>query len=380
MAKAAYVGVNGTPKKITNMYVGVNGTPKKVLKGYVGVNGVPKLFWESSAQAYSWDLWTTVEGQQLFTDDSVFTVSKRYGKIAYWGLVPNSTHSGYYTPILMSPDPQARAAWVRVRNTSTGSATTYGAITNIEDVNGNTWYCACPQQAMLVFNSAPSFLITDEIKTIDEYAQIFLDKIYAVPFHEDYQAGESYTLPTSDLSKTVRKVIGTFLHRNINYYSVSTAYQLLSDNIDTIISFIENEVTAKGNEHRLLLINIYLYYGEGNDTVEIQALHGTNYTIGSVNSITNASVINSSTVAHYNYKSFSSPDYPDPNFDYSEEAYPDWATLVHINDYDNPSSIGYETMDAWDSQFPSIPYRVGLMVDEGNYYKGTQITNLGIDL
>lgn len=271
MAKAAYVGVNGTPKKITNMYVGVNGTPKKVLKGYVGVNGVPKLFWESSAQAYSWDLWTTVEGQQLFTDDSVFTVSKRYGKIAFWGLVPNSTHSGYYTPILMSPDPQARAAWVRVRNTSTGSATTYGAITNIEDVNGNTWYCACPQQAMLEFNSAPSFLITDEIKTIDEYAQIFLDKIYAVPFHESYVVGEDYTLNLIDNELTLRKALGTYLWWLISDYGTQTEMTALSDNADTIMSTL---LTSIGND---TFVHIVIGYLSGD--AKIYVYHATT-TIG----------------------------------------------------------------------------------------------------
>ena len=31
-----YVGVNGSPKKVSKLFVGVNGTPKEVKTGYTG--------------------------------------------------------------------------------------------------------------------------------------------------------------------------------------------------------------------------------------------------------------------------------------------------------------------------------------------------------
>lgn len=47
MAKAAYIGVNNTARKVTKIYVGVNNIARKVVKGYVGVNGVARQFWPS---------------------------------------------------------------------------------------------------------------------------------------------------------------------------------------------------------------------------------------------------------------------------------------------------------------------------------------------
>ena len=48
MAKAAYVGIGGTAKKVKKIYVGVGGVAKKVKKAYIGVGGVAKLWFNSS--------------------------------------------------------------------------------------------------------------------------------------------------------------------------------------------------------------------------------------------------------------------------------------------------------------------------------------------
>ena len=66
MAKAIYVPVNGTSKKVKTWYVSVNGVSKKVKKAYCSVNGVSELFWDDSAPAgalyWHGDLCTSLTG------------------------------------------------------------------------------------------------------------------------------------------------------------------------------------------------------------------------------------------------------------------------------------------------------------------------------
>lgn len=46
---SAYVGVNGTAKRIISGYVGIDGVARKVIKGYVGDNdGIARLIWSGT--------------------------------------------------------------------------------------------------------------------------------------------------------------------------------------------------------------------------------------------------------------------------------------------------------------------------------------------
>jgi hypothetical protein len=47
MAKAAYVGVDGTARQARKIYVGVDGAAREAVKGYVGVDGVARQFYEN---------------------------------------------------------------------------------------------------------------------------------------------------------------------------------------------------------------------------------------------------------------------------------------------------------------------------------------------
>ena len=42
----AYVGVNDTARKVTNIYAGVDGTARKVIRAYAGVNGLARMIYE----------------------------------------------------------------------------------------------------------------------------------------------------------------------------------------------------------------------------------------------------------------------------------------------------------------------------------------------
>lgn len=50
MAKKAYIGVNGTARKVKKLYAGIENIARKVKKGYVGINGIARLFYSSVLQ------------------------------------------------------------------------------------------------------------------------------------------------------------------------------------------------------------------------------------------------------------------------------------------------------------------------------------------
>ena len=233
MAKKAYVGVSGASKNVTAIYVGVNGVPKKVVKGYVGVNGVPKLFWDGAVQILpSWHYWKSDTGL-VFWDDDSSDVMKVNDKIAYYAIAP-STVDGYFVPIFMSPD--SDAVTLQIVNYSTGTTETYGSSYTLEDDLGITWYCACPASATLDYSPPyPVYCLTDEPASVAEYAQEMLDRIYSIPYHENYVVGQTYQRYISDRDWTIRKLLGVFLFKNINIYSTNAAYKTISDNMETVI-------------------------------------------------------------------------------------------------------------------------------------------------
>ena len=47
MAKKAYIGQNGTARKVKKLYVGIEGVARKVKKAYVGVDGIARLVYKS---------------------------------------------------------------------------------------------------------------------------------------------------------------------------------------------------------------------------------------------------------------------------------------------------------------------------------------------
>lgn len=49
MANGAYIGVDGTARKIRSLYVGVSGVARKIKKAYIGVGGVARLIFKSGS-------------------------------------------------------------------------------------------------------------------------------------------------------------------------------------------------------------------------------------------------------------------------------------------------------------------------------------------
>ena len=52
MAKKAYIGVNGTARKVKKIYIGVGGIARKVKKAYIGVGGVARPCWSEGLEYY----------------------------------------------------------------------------------------------------------------------------------------------------------------------------------------------------------------------------------------------------------------------------------------------------------------------------------------
>lgn len=236
MATKAYVGVSGTSKNVTAIYVGVNGEPKKVIKGYVGVNGEPKLFWDASSPPTpvfpdSWDLWTSVSGLI-----SVLGITKTNNKIAYYAAI--HTDNNEDKALLISTDINAVAY------------DGYASQGSITDVNNTTWHYNA--QGTISSYSSDCLLSDTLYSSVADAAQDLLDKVFNVTFHEDYQAGSSYSSYVTDYRKTIRKIVGIFLYKNIS--SSKAGYSALSDNADTIITTIVNNLSRENAWIRVYVV------------------------------------------------------------------------------------------------------------------------------
>lgn len=213
-----------------------------------------KMLWTTESptpQIGSWDYWTSAE-KVLFTDSNGSSVTKSNKKIAYYAVA--YTTASNYRPVLVSPDPDAVSY-----NSYSGEKTYNGTIT---DSNGIVWYYNSLQAVGLYFSNRPDFCINNTpcaLTDAQQIAQDLIDRIYAVPFHEDYQpSGRNYiTVPVGDIRKTVRKALGLHLAFNVQYYSTNSNYQALSDGVDGMIDdIVNNDRSTNGNIH----IQINPYY------------------------------------------------------------------------------------------------------------------------
>lgn len=217
----------------------------------------------------SWDYWTSVqktiiEIRRREDDDVVDTIYKANKKIAYYSMV-NCEDS--YTLIIISPVADA------VTYIESGVSKTYrGTIT---DVNGITWYWGGFQ---FLENSHDYYVYPDCVMGDTNYsvndgaqaAQDLLDRIYAVPFHEDYQ-NTYYILNKTDVRKTLRKVYGLSLaFLASSYVYANVAY--ISDNADTIIS----DILTKVGNNTDTRIRIYSRYDNPSRGIYINVYYGTN--------------------------------------------------------------------------------------------------------
>ena len=91
MSTGAYIGLNGSAKKIKNIYLGVGNVAKKVKKAYIGVGGSAKLWWKSdpsfkiintglmasySQSFYGQQIWTTPNHAFCYSGTKWFVMNK----------------------------------------------------------------------------------------------------------------------------------------------------------------------------------------------------------------------------------------------------------------------------------------------------------------
>lgn len=322
-----------------------------------------KMLWQTESptpQVGSWDFWITKADDRPYNKHH--TIKKVNNKICYYGSFIRD-NSLQRDTLVISPDSDA------VTMCHWHGTPVYTYTGTITDSNGIIWYYThIPAD---LYNPSGESMIYDISSkrygsNTQQAAQDLLDRIYAVPFHEDYQTGQTYTLTTTNLRRTIRKAIGTYLHRNTVRYREGYAYKLLSDDADNIIDLIITEITNKGSQEGLIYISI----PGGALSFDIAVLHGTQGSIGqNTNQVPNATLTSQGVSYNYEHKYFRSDGYAQ----YSDVgAYPDWVTYVHIV----TSTMSYETINAYSIQVDSIPYMAGLNL----FSDMVSLTNLGIDL
>lgn len=195
----------------------------------------------------SWDYWTSVqktivEIRRRDDDEVVDTIYKANKKIAYYAMV-NCEDS--YTLIIISPiDDAVDYIELGVRKTYRGTIT---------DANGITWYWGGFQflENKSDYYVYPNCVMGDTVYSVNDGAQAaqdLVDRIYAIPFRNNYVLYEHYEFTSADLTdheKMLRKAFGAYLFLNISLYDTNAYYRDLSDNVDDIIS---NSLTGVAND------------------------------------------------------------------------------------------------------------------------------------
>ena len=256
MAKKAYVGVANTAANVVKQYIGVSNVARKIVKGYVGVNNVAQQFWDDSVKQGSgiWDFYSTIaetiiEGNCNDIPNPIWVeVDKTNAGIAFYFIMPNYPvdQSAYYDPwhyvVTLSTDQSAVSytydGWDGTTRSCQVSSFTY---------NGETWYYGYATPLSFVTKPVyPNDYIPDCLMDYyyDAGAGIvdnIMPMIYSDDFAEDYQIGQSYTLSYGSIEKTLRKVIGIFLFKNVSLKS-NASYSALLANIETIVTNVLNDI------------------------------------------------------------------------------------------------------------------------------------------
>lgn len=185
----------------------------------------------------SWNFWTASDSFELISQDG-YDLYKTNKRIAYYGVIKNGNG---YNPVLLSPN--ADATTFSIYNENTGVSTSYTYNSTLTDPANITWYVNCHTDAFLYFSSDPEYTAPT--------VQDILNRIFAIPFHDTYEVGQTYSISLTDNEKAVRKSLGVFLFKNVN--RTEDAYLVLSDNADAIISRLIGNI---GSGDRMVDIDI----------------------------------------------------------------------------------------------------------------------------
>lgn len=351
-----------------------------------------KMFWIQGSPptpiSASWDYWSTAVGWNhpliTFTDSS-YEVYKTYDKIAYYCLVwmKDITGTTYLSEAFLSMDELAT-----YNNFSPSSR---GYHIDFYDDLGNVWWFsglgmkfhATPSDAGYVLNTESTAYNDYDSNTKYDVARNLLSKVYAIPFHEDYQVGQTYRIPAcGDVRKTIRKIVGWQLMENVDKYSASPSfYKIYSDNIESIISTMLSEIQTYGNENGVIIAEATTMSTAADPGIYLLVQHGHYSQAGGskINYLDKATMtrkIEPTDTYSYNFSSYELEylyDWGDGEV--SDSYYYDWdfmekTTWFYMN---QDGTYTIHTEDAgWSSQW-AVNAFIGL-------YSGTFITNLGIDL
>ena len=225
-----------------------------------------KMLWVDGTPVVSgsWDYWKSVSGLLIRIRRKEYhtileEINKVNNKIAYYAMCFCGNN---FTPLVISPDVNAV--------TFSADSRTYTSRGTITDVNGNTWYWSGFQ---IMYNKSdyycdPDCMLNDTVYGLNDGAQAaqdLLDKVFCVPFHEDY-GNTQYVLNITDKRKTIRKAFGLWLAFNISKSNWAVV-SYISDNVDSIISDILTTVASDTN------VRVWIWYTRNG--AEIWLFYGT---------------------------------------------------------------------------------------------------------
>lgn len=383
MAKKCYVGINGIPKNVKNIYVGVNGVPKKVKKGYVGVNGVARLFWDASSPApvysKSWDWWSTIYREEILHFQNIIegdpvnvTITSGAGDswrkpIIYYGWFycngeSSAYPAGYYVVAILNvyrSYPPGQLFMMSTGNHATGYYDSGHSVYGFNWWIDNTVYYYESGVKQSPYDVPPTIqreqdAYLGEFSQPSDAAGRLLDNIISTPFQHNYQQGQTYTLNTTNIKRTIRKAVSTFLHRNVGWYQSSSRvqYKTMAANADTIIDTLCSMINSSG----MIQVTVREY------GIEIEQ--------ASLSQISNASLRwAKQTANYYDYYYFITS-----GGDYSVNS-----DIEVVATIDSSGNITYDTYNPEYTDVPDIMFTAGLFADVMES-DSVFITNIGVNL
>lgn len=286
MAKKTYIGIPvngvGKSKRVPDIgYIGIGGKSKRLLKGYIGIAGKAKLFWEYDKEGEYWDFYETQAVTFIHTQLYSRNFFKVNTGIAYFAVVHAVNTSGYGI-IIVSPDEDA------VRYGTNWDGRTFGASGTIE-MKGDTWYWGGWNYFVYGTENpyptgyTPDCLLENPRRPDGRYpistitpAEDLINNVYSNNLDQDYKVGQTYSLRSGDIQKTVRKILGIFLYKSISLKNQNCYIGMLSK-VDDIVNYVLSDATA--NDNIYVLCNMYL--SSGNFLIRVTIY----YTTDSINNI-----------------------------------------------------------------------------------------------
>lgn len=384
MAQKCYIGLNNLAKEIKNIYVGVNGVARKVVKGYVGVNGIARQFYGLGpiSAADFWFFYKTLADNLVeckYDNGTIYDVVafNDFDGIVFYAFVSGgySRNSYWYDCIVISTDPNA----LELKFTMNGGSPMWYDDGGDFVYNNETWYWEAAvigkydREAVYPGDFSPDCFIEgssyyDPDLDIYDYEgfirDVFLPKIYANDFVQEYIVNQTYNLVKADVEKTLRKAIAIWLYKNA-LHRTNAGYQSMLANVETLVSHFLS-CLAKGLDYNrhipfdVVLVQITHFSYGGSDEIDFDVLY-------SYNSSDNEIVTGSYQDGGYQHFTF--------NADSESQELPEYMDVIYIEGATLTNSVSY-----WSNDDPGVDpiSTMGVLFNVDSSWYDVELSNLGL--